>query len=354
MNRYLSQVILFLGLLTGLSTSVYAQRPYGNGTTTANFLEIGYGCAGLSMGDAYVSCAKDLSAIYWNPAGLAYMDNDEIQFMSQPWIVGINTTFSGFGLNFQNLGTFALGIFQANYGDIDVTTMEMQEGTGEQYTANDLSVNLAYGRKLAQWFSFGASFKYVLSQIWHMKADAFAVDLGVIVNTQFFSFSGNREDGLCIGMSICNYGTKMKFDGIDLLNYVDILPYEEGNYKYVKGQFKMSGWDLPLIFRLGTSLRPIHFGNQQLTISMDVIHANNINEYLNIGGEYKYSIPSAGDIFIRAGYKGFAMDESQFGITFGAGVHLKMMHNTGIKLAYSFRDVGIFGGMHAYTLGVVF
>lgn len=354
MNRYLFFIVLILFLIAGLGTPVEAQKPYGTGTTTGNFLEIGYGSAGLSMGDAYVSCVNDLSAIYWNPAGLAYMDGSAVQFMSQPWIVGINTSFTGFGLVIPNMGTIALGIFQVGYGDIAVTTMEMQEGTGEQYTANDLSINLAYGRKLAQWFSFGASVKYISSKIWHMTANAFAIDLGVIVNTQFFSFTGKREDCMRIGMSISNYGTKMKFEGIDQLNYIDILPYEEGNYKYVKGEFGSDGWDLPLLFRLGASIDPIVKPNHRLTIAFDLLHTNNINEYVNIGTQYKFSLPTAGDIFLRAGYKGMAMEDSQFGLTFGGGVNLRMMHNTAIKLEYAYRNVGLFGDIHAYTVGIKF
>ena len=46
-----------------------------NGTTAANFLEIDLGSAGSSMGGAYVSLASDMSAVYWNPAGLSAIRN---------------------------------------------------------------------------------------------------------------------------------------------------------------------------------------------------------------------------------------------------------------------------------------
>ena len=35
--------------------------PNRNGTTAMSFLEIGFGSAGLSMGEAYVSMAEDIS-----------------------------------------------------------------------------------------------------------------------------------------------------------------------------------------------------------------------------------------------------------------------------------------------------
>ena len=39
----------------------------GNGTTTANFLEIDVGSRATAMGGAYVSLCDDQSAIFWNP-----------------------------------------------------------------------------------------------------------------------------------------------------------------------------------------------------------------------------------------------------------------------------------------------
>ena len=67
------------------------------------------------------------------------------------------------------------------------------------------------------WFSFGANAKYLTSKIWHSEASAFALDLGVQVQTDLLAFGGKRNDGMKIGMSISNYGTRMQYDGIDLL-----------------------------------------------------------------------------------------------------------------------------------------
>jgi len=354
MNRFLLIRISFLLFIMGFSVNSSAQKPHRVGTTTANFLEIGYGSAGSSMGDAYVSIVNDLSAVYWNPAGLGYMEQNEALFLYQPWLVDIYTSFAGIGLVLPRIGTLAVSILQMGYGDIDVTTLKMQEGTGEKYTANDIAINISYARKLAQWFAFGGTAKYISSKIWHSSARAFAVDLGVIVNTNFFSFTNERMDGMKIGMCISNYGTKMRFDGMDLLNYVDILPYEEGNYKYVPGQFKMDEWELPLIFRLGIALDPLIFSNQRITIAVDALHCNNNSEFVNIGAQYKLNIPTTGTFYLRGGYKGLFLEDSEFGLTFGGGMVIRTMYNNAIKFDYGFRDVGVFGKTHSYSIGVLF
>jgi len=201
----------WISLLFILYTTVFAQSPIRVGTTSAEFLGIGYGAAGCAMGDANVSLVNDISSVYWNPAGLAFMERSEVMSSFQPWIVNISTFFSAAGVTLPANGTLAIGIIGVNYGEMEVTTVDAQQGTGETFYANDYSFSLSYGRKLATWFGFGASAKYIRSSIWHSNAQAFAVDLGVQIHTPFFSPSGNEAHGLKIGMSLSNYGTKMKY-----------------------------------------------------------------------------------------------------------------------------------------------
>lgn len=342
-------------LIFAFANTFYAQnKPYRVGTTACNFLEIGVGGAGNAMGEAYVSITGDLSSVYWNPAGLAYLEQTEVQFMYQPWYVDTNVGFAGAGIVLPRVGTFGLNILSMDFGRTEVTTLEMQEGTGETYSAGDYAVSLSFGRKLAQWFAFGATAKWVSSSIWHVSANALALDLGVMVNTNFFSFTGKPEDGMTIGMSISNYGTKIKYDGIDLLIPVDILPDEAGNYRDLEAKYSLQGWELPLIFRVGASITPIVEENQKLTLAIDALHPNNNCESLNLGAEYQLRAMGFGRFFLRGGYHGLFMDDSQFGLTLGGGVHLTLMGNRLLKIDYAFKDSEILGSNSVYTIGVTF
>ncbi len=348
------ELILVISLILGGMVPNYAQTKYRMGTTTANFLEVGYGSAGTAMGDAYVSVANDISSIYWNPAGLSYMEQSEALFVHQPWLVDINTSMFGVGLVVPAIGTFSLGAIQIGYGDMEVTNLSMQDGTGELFSASDLAISLSFGRRLANWFAFGATGKYVSSKIWHTNASAFAVDLGVIVNTHFLSPTGERDDGMNIGMSISNYGTKMTYDGMDLLQPIDILPYEQGNYRDVPGKYNLQAWELPLIFRIGVSVNPLIVEQHRLTLAVDALHPNNNSESLNLGLQYKLKMPTFGDFYLRGGYKALFLVDSEYGFTFGGGVVVRMMHNLGLKLDYAYRGVGIFGKTHCYSVGILF
>lgn len=351
-KTFIQKIILIL--LLGLCSVISAQEPYRVGTTTANFLEIGFGPAGNSMGDAFTSIANDVSAIYWNPAGLANIQSGEVMFAYQPWVANINTTFGAAAINVGNLGTVGIGVIGVDYGNMDVTTMEMQSGTGESFTASDIAVSLGFARKLATWFSFGANAKFISSSIWHSTATAIAMDLGVLINTGFFSPTENMEDGLNIGMSVSNYGTRMQYDGIDLLQSIDPTPNQSGDYKDIEGQYRLNEWELPLIFRLGVSLTVVNDGMHKLIVAVDALHPNNNSESVNIGANYSMLFVGVGSFTVACGYKALFMNESEYGLTLGAGFHSFLLYNKGWKIDYSYRDHDTFGGTHSYGVSLFF
>ncbi len=345
---------LLILIVLQITNVLYAEKPNRVGTTTANFLEIGYGPVGISMGDAYVSQVQNISAVYWNPAGLAFMRNKEAIFMVQPWLVDVNTSFVAVGIPIPSLGTIALNIIHIGYGDMEVTTLQRQEGTGEMFDANEFALTLSYGRAITEWFAFGAGLKYISSQIWHVTGSALAFDLGVIIKSDFFSPTGQQNDGMRIGMSISNYGTKLRYDGIDLLNPIDILPNENGNYRDVPGQFRLSSWELPLIFRVGVAVKPIVTGNQSITIAVDALHPNNNSESINLGIEYALNMPAFGKIFLRGGYKALFMESSEYGPTIGAGFSMDLLRNTSVRCDYAYRNLGLLGSANCFGVGVEF
>jgi hypothetical protein len=345
-------VILIMGLLC--TFQILAQsKPYRVGTTTASFLEIGAESVGSAMGDAYVSVARDLSSVYWNPAGLSYMTLNEARFAYQPWIADINFSHAAVAVVLSNYGTVALSFTGMNYGKTEVTTLERQEGTGEKYSAMDIAASLSYGRKLVQWFGFGFSIKYITSSIWHMRANAAALDLGLLINTNFFSPDGKRENGLSIGMSISNYGTRMKYDGMDLMQPIDIST-DQGNYKDIEGQFSMQSWELPLIFRIGASWIPFKTTDRQLCLAVDALHPNNNSESVNLGGEYRMALPGTIKLFLRSGYHGLFMDSSEYGWTLGGGIYFSLMNNKELKFDYAYKTIGILGNYSMFTVGATF
>ena len=343
-----------LGLCLILTSITFAQKPDKVGTTAVSIYEIGFGAAGNGMGDARVASASGVESIFWNPAGLAQIKGSEFLFFNQPWLVGIGTGMAGVAVDIPGIGKAGLSMIYADYGEMEVTTVNQQEGTGEMFSASDYVMALTFARNLATWFSLGVNLEYYSSSISHVKASAVAADLGVIVKTDFFTRTGNREDGLTIGMSINNYGSPMEYEGKDLLASIDILPDEDGNYKYVPGQYSLSEWELPLLFRIGAAVYPIASSHHRLGLEVDAIHPNNNSEYVNVGAEYSYLRGRFGRLFLRGGYKGLFMDDSEYGVSAGAGIELFLLGSNNLRLEYAFRDIGVLGTSQSYSIQLGF
>ena len=350
--------ILLCLILISSFTNIFSQTINRYGTTAANFLEIGVGSKATAMGEAYVAVANDVSSIYWNPAGLSNVSGSSALFMIQPWIVDIDMLFAAGAFVVPNVGVLGLGITHLDYGEMDVTNLEYQDGTGERFGASDMAASFTFSRKIVSWFSFGTSLKYISSNIWHSSANAFAIDLGVLVNTNFFSFTGQDKDGMNIGMSISNYGTRMKYDGIDSYQPIDISEFEEGNYGDVAGQFRTSEWELPLIFRIGVALKPIVTNTINLTLAADALHPNNNKESINLGASLDNKIPGFGEVSMtmgaKSGMNNLTKDDNDLGFTFGVGTKIFYLGNKSISIDYTYKTMGILGNVQMYTIGVSF
>ncbi len=351
-------IIIYILLSFGLSVDK-------NGTTSATFLEIDIGGEITCMGGAGVSHVDDASSTYWNPAGLAFSKKNQLFFMNQSWIAGIQHSYSSVSVPINRLGTIGLSINLMNYGETEVTSLDFQDGTGDYYSALDYSVSFSYARKFVNWFGFGTSIKYIGSKIWHTSASAFAMDLGAQIYTDFLSSKKGKHDGLKIGMSISNYGTKIKYDGLDLIQPID--PSDDyGNYGDVMGKYETSSWELPLIFRLGLSNDFIKSKYSSLIIAFDAIHPNNDKERFNIGIKYSRINSQLFNYYVGAGYKGIHMKireknekikiqfSSEFGPSFGAGMSLPIQNKLNLKFDYTLRFVGVFGIMKLATLSLEF
>ena len=113
------------------------------------------------MGGAGVSFVNDGSSTYWNPAGLAFSNKGELFFMNQSWIAGIKHSYTSVSVPINRLGSFAFSLNLMNYGEIEVTNLDFQDGTGEYYSALDYSISFSYAKKFVNWFGFGTSLKYI-------------------------------------------------------------------------------------------------------------------------------------------------------------------------------------------------
>lgn len=110
------------------------------GSTAAPFLNIAVSPRAISMGGAFIATANDVSSLYWNPAGASRSDINEAMFSHSRWFADINYNWAGAMIKLGGAGTLGLSLTYLDYGDIEVTTLAEQDGTGEFFSASDMSL----------------------------------------------------------------------------------------------------------------------------------------------------------------------------------------------------------------------
>ncbi len=329
-----------------LSTLLVGQSNVG--TTAASFLDIGIGARSLAMGGAFTAVANDATALYWNPAGITNILQPTAHFYYAPWFVDIDFTHGAAVVPLGRMGTLGLSITSVTMDEMKVRTLQVPEGTGELFEVSNLALATTYARKLTDRFSFGLNIKLVQEKIWHMNANVIAADVGCLFVT--------KNKGIRIGMSISNFGSKMKLEGYDTERDFDIDETIFGNNDKIDSHLDTQGWPLPLVFRAGISKDIIDDKMHNLTHAGDAIHPNNNYEYLNLGLEYTFM----GIGSIRAGQSYIFLDEqakseeinNQF--TFGAGLNYKIPRGPRIQLDYVLRDFGVLQTVGGYSLNISF
>ena len=343
MNKFKSLIIILIFILN--LNSVLAQfetEVSGVGTHAAEFLVIGVGARAMAMGGAYAAVANDPTALYYNPAGIVWMDNIQIEVMHNEWLVDTDYDFIGatMPLAFWN-SSIGLSFIMLNFGEQPVRTVERPKGTGETYSATNYAFAVTFATALTDNFSFGMSGKYIQEKIWHAVGGAPALDLGIFYNTPY--------KGLRLGMSMSNYGGELSLSGRDLDTTVDPDPANDGVWR-VPVTYKTNGYPLPLLFRFGISYEQYLGDVGTVILATDLNHPSNSTESINLGIEYGY----AGIFFLRAGYENLYERDAINGLTLGGGVDYMMPGIIGFRVDYAFSDWGPFESAHRFSLGLTF
>src|SRR2546425_1036113 len=210
------------------------------GTSSGTFLRIGVGARAIGLGESFVAVANDPSAIYWNPAGLASLQRQEVALSHVGWPGDVNYEHVAYVLPVRRLGgslAFQLGVLST---EIDETTELQPFGTGRSFFYSDLVVGGAYARRWTDKLLVGAGVKYVRedlgSEVGGPTTNATLVDIGSIY---YLGYGSVR-----IATSLSNFGPELRPGG----QFVSPITGEVRSY---------DAFDPPVVFRYGIAFEPI-------------------------------------------------------------------------------------------------
>jgi hypothetical protein len=308
--RFFSTVLIVAFAALGLFAVSSAQSVNSNvGTSGFSFLKINSGARAVSMGGAFTGLADDVSALYYNPAGLATLEGKH-------WIVGYHNYFidlqSGL-LGFTteiDYGT-VLGVYASylDYGDF-VETTDDGEAIGE-FGGGDLLLGVSLAKAIREQYQVGVTAKFVYERLEDFSATGLALDIGARWN----SFRGRYSAGVVLQ----NLGFQLSALGSE------------------KDK-------LPLMFRGGGAIRP---KGLPVRFAADVIASIDNDFELAFGGEYMELEP----LFVRVGWNSYGSnyrtldsDDGWAGFTLGAGFDVRRMH-----IAYALTLGAELGESHRIT-----
>jgi len=313
------------------------------GTTAAQFLKIGVDARASSMGGAFAAMSGDLSAMHWNPAGLSQHNGLEAMFVHNSWLADMNYNYFAFAFDVRGFGVLGFNVISLSVPDDLVRTVEQPEGTGELFNAGDLALGLTYARQFTDRFSLGGTVKVVRQNIWHMNATTVAADIGALFVTPF--------KDIRIGASLTNFGGNMRLNGRDIRFSDDPDLINEGNVEFVNALYETDSYSLPLNFRVGIASELYQRDGVRATIGIDAQHPNDNTESISGGAELAFHET----VFIRGGYASLFRDESEEGLTIGAGLHYRLWGgSTLVKIDYAYADFGLLENVQRFSIGVKF
>lgn len=167
-------------MLTGLA--VNAQVKYSN-----EFLDLGVGARALGMGNVYVANTNDVTAGYWNPAGLLNLENNlEVGLMHSEYFAGIASYEYG-GVAFKIDDKSAAGVTLLRFGIDDIPdTRQLVDANGnfdynkiETFSSTDNAMLLSYARQIGpEALKVGGNVKIVYRSVGDFaNAIGFGIDL---------------------------------------------------------------------------------------------------------------------------------------------------------------------------------
>jgi hypothetical protein len=343
--------------LAGQITAPSDNTEYG--TTSAEFLLLGAGARGAALGGAYAALSTDISALYYNPAGIAQLDHSGVMVSTYSYVDNTRYTWAGLAVPVSG-GTRSFGFQIGSFGfsDQPVYTVAQPDGTGGTYGVAQTFAGASYAQNFSDRFSAGVTAKVVSDKLGDVKGTAFAFDFG----TNFHASTGGRP--VRVSFVIQNLGTTMTYRGAPLDVGVPRTPVPgqvDVPQEPQPSEYKVKDFGLPVLFRVALALDAVSSQQARFTLLSEFNQPNNNKAGFEFGGEFALSdIGKSGffvagrgswtyqpanniDVGTQAGFAtALSSKENREGIAAGFGVGYKH-GGFGMGFDYAWRDLGPLG-----------
>lgn len=341
--RALSALALALSvaLLPAPDASAQKVAKYG-----ADFLATGVGGRALGMGSTHIALASDVSAGYWNAAGLSQLDYPQIGYMHDERYAGtVSFDYGGGAFPLNERSTLGIAFFRSGVNDIK-NTLDAWDSERDQprpdaeayistFSAADLAFYVSYARSISGPLSVGVTGKLIRRNIGDF-ADAWGYSFDLAAQY--------RKGRFLAGVTLQDVSTMLTTWSVNADEF-------EGFSEVFDQAVPEGGTEIVLpVARLGGGYL-VPLGGTQLTLGADLdlafdnygthaFNAGSISFHPRFGGE----LLIADVVALRAGVSRIASSERdgfQVTPTVGAGLTVQQF-----QIDYGFGDfAGVSGDL---------
>lgn len=368
--RGLSALALTAAFTAPAAAQVIETDNTAYGTTSAEFLLLGAGARGAALGGAFSALSTDVTALYYNPGGVALMQRPQAMVSTYSYVA--DTRYSWLGVAFPMAGgQRAIGFSAGTFGFTGqpVYTVEDPEGDGRTYSVAETFIQGTYAQNFSDRFSAGLSVKYINDELGSTRASGVAIDFG----TNFHATVGERP--IRASFVIQNLGTTLSHRGAGLNVAVDrepplgTVPVPQ---EPAAAQLQSKDFGLPVLFRVGVALDVVTQSNSRVTLLSEFTQPNNTrpgagaglelaltnvgNSGFSFAARGSYTIQPDNDLDPEMG-AGFATQETlgsftSDGVAVGGGLEYSRA-SFRLGFDYAWRSLGPLGGTNylSFALG---
>lgn len=174
-------------------TSIHSQTVIGK--YGGEFLAIGVGGRALAMGSAQAAVVNDVTAGYWNPAGLARINYPQVALMHEEHFGNlVNYNYAAAAIPFGNDMSFGLSIMRSSIdgipdtrnalydangdGKLDIRTDRLDYSKITEFSNTDWAFYLTFAKRQSQNFYWGANIKIIRRDLAEFGATGIGFDVG--------------------------------------------------------------------------------------------------------------------------------------------------------------------------------
>jgi hypothetical protein len=251
MKQWIIITSLFICLGMGFPAGSLAGIPDAG---TNNPFELGAGSRALALSGAFVAVADDVSSLFWNPGGLARIEQIEISAMHIELFFNTPYDFLGVAYPLLDWGTFALGAVRVSTEGIILRNEQAGlTGSGEG-SLDRREFLLGFGREFPLGFQAGITVKLDQQSLLGEFTSGVGLDMGLLYHLpgeQVAQWSGIRAvdwKNLTFGFTLQNLvGSRLRInEAADVLplNYKAGIAYQYNHRDTFNQHFLLTGsWE---------------------------------------------------------------------------------------------------------------